>query len=120
MDTSSLAYTEITPEAIALSAVPPPRPNGGWYVGPPVPTGTPWGAIPVSPEHQKLTQDTLRSAGPPPGAITQYQAGQRVGNNTFPMPGVRRDPQTRILCTQIPTSCETPACSESLSSLWNR
>lgn len=66
--------------------IPTPVPNGGLYNAPQA-TG-PYASIPVAPTGTNMTYYNLRSANPPPGAITQFQGTNRLGNNYTAMPGV--------------------------------
>lgn len=56
------------------------RANGGLYTGS-VASGD-WGNVPVIPEAHILVTQNLKSAGPPPGAITQPAGYLRPGNNS--------------------------------------
>lgn len=62
--------------------------NGGWYTGEPFTKDAPWANVPVIPDASYMIHYNLRSANPPPGAITQYPSGNRPGNNTQIMYGV--------------------------------
>jgi hypothetical protein len=48
----------------------------------------PWGSIKVEPTTTNYINNNLKSANPPPQALTQYQGTDRGGNNTQEMPGV--------------------------------
>ena len=45
-------------------------------------------SIPVKPTSAYMTNVNLRSAKPPPGALTQYSNTFRLGNNTEKNPGI--------------------------------
>lgn len=49
----------------------------------------PWCSIPVKPNVSNMINNNLKSANPPPGALTQYPGTDRLGNNTMLMPGVK-------------------------------
>ena len=66
--------------------IPKPTHNAGLYSGPAF--NGPWGNIPIIPTTTNLIHYNLRSANPPPGAITQYPGTNRLGNNYIAMPGV--------------------------------
>jgi hypothetical protein len=71
---------------------PPPPPNGGWFTGEPFAKDAGWGTVPVIPDAGYMTHFNLRSAAPPPAALTQYPGHLRPGNNFQPMPGVQVAP----------------------------
>ena len=48
----------------------------------------PWCSIPVKPNVSNMINNNLKSANPPPGALTQYPGTDRLGNNSMLMPGV--------------------------------
>lgn len=56
--------------------------NGGWYTGQEFLSGAPWATVPVIPDAGYMTYENLRSANPPAAALTQFQSGYRIGNNT--------------------------------------
>ena len=60
--------------------------NAGLFSGPQA-TG-PWGSIKVEPTTHNYINNNLKSANPPPQALTQYQGTDRAGNNTQEMSGV--------------------------------
>lgn len=62
--------------------------NGGLYTGEPFKKDAPWATVPVIPDADYMTHYNLRSANPPPEALTQYPGGTRPGNNFQTMPGV--------------------------------
>jgi hypothetical protein len=79
-----------------------PQLNGGLYTGEPFRAGAAYANLAVAPDVDYLIHCNLRSAGPPPGAITQYPGGTRPGNNTQQMPGViyaARDVWQAALCS---------------------
>ena len=86
---STLTQGLVTAEKRAIdenTAIPPPLPNGGLFMGPQC--TAPWGNIPVIPSDANLIHYNLRSANPPPGATQQYVSTDRLGNNYAPMIGV--------------------------------
>lgn len=56
------------------SSIPPPALNGGLYTGEPF--KGPWGNVPVVPDTDYMINVNLRSARPPPEALTQYPGGR--------------------------------------------
>lgn len=72
--------------------VPPPPPslNGGLYTGEPFAENAPYANFPAIPDTGYLIHYNLRSANPPPDAITQYPGTNRPGNNYQKMPGVTK------------------------------
>lgn len=52
------------------------------------PCNGPHCTIPVKPEVSNMINNNLKSANPPPGALTQYPGTDRIGNNSMQMPGV--------------------------------
>jgi len=65
---------------------PAPMYNGGLYTG--APAKGPWAPIPVTPTSTNMIMKNLKSANPPPGAMSQYVGTNRLGNNYTAMPGV--------------------------------
>ena len=65
---------------------PGPAYNGGLYSG--AQGKGPWSSLPVTPTTTNYINSNLRSANPPPGALTMYQGTNRLGNNFQAMPGV--------------------------------
>lgn len=61
--------------------IPPRKLNGGLYTGEPFQKDAPWANVPVIPDSGYMTFYNLRSANPPAQALTQYQPGDRGGNN---------------------------------------
>jgi hypothetical protein len=87
------------------SYIPAPRPtlNGGLYTGEPFAKNAPYANIPVVPDTEHIIHYNLRSANPPPEAITQYPGTTRPGNNFQNMPGVAKLSDTHNLyCTYSP------------------
>jgi hypothetical protein len=88
------SYTTLTQGLVAAekrmgdanTAIPPPLPNGGIFMGPQ--SNAPWANIPVTPSDANLIHFNLRSANPPAGATQQYVSTDRLGNNYAPMLGV--------------------------------
>ena len=70
------------------SVPPPPKVNGGLYTGEPFAKNAPWGNIHIPPTTHHYINEGLRSANPPPGAITQYPHYVRPGNNWQEMRGI--------------------------------
>jgi hypothetical protein len=68
--------------------IPPVPLNGGLYTGATFLKDAPWANVPYIPDADWMTNEGLRSANPPPEALTQYQGGFRPGNNYQQMPGV--------------------------------
>ncbi len=103
------------------SYVPPPQPsrNGGLFTGPEPPKGSPWAAIPVTPDTDYLIHVNLKSANPPPGATNQYPGNIRPGNNFQSFPGLSPYMGTdgfgpfNFMCS--PCTSETPKC---ISAAW--
>ncbi len=78
---------------------PPPQAlNGGLYTGEPFLKNAPWANIPVIPDADYMIHYNLRSANPPPGALTQYPGMTRPGNNFQAMPGVKYISNYVIAC----------------------
>jgi hypothetical protein len=87
------------------SSIPPPALNGGLYTGEPF--KGPWGNVPVVPDTDYMINVNLRSARPPPEALTQYPGGPRPGNNVQKMPGVRLfDGTAGVACQD--SACPAP------------
>jgi len=74
------------------TVIPLPILNGGLYTGEPFAKGAAWANFPATPDADYMTHVNLKSANPPPGALTQYPGGNRPGNNVQKMPGVVSDP----------------------------
>jgi hypothetical protein len=100
------------PSRLPYSPVPPPALNGGRYVGEPFRAGAPHANVPVTPDASYMTNAALRSANPPPGAITQFAGSLRPGNNAPEMPGVGRyGPCHDVLATKLPAPTQPwPTC----------
>jgi hypothetical protein len=88
---------------------PPPKPshNGGLYTGAPFAANAPWRNFPATPDGAYLTGMNLRSANPPPGAISQFAGSVRPGNNYQEMPAISwMSAQHAALCrTDDTASC---------------
>ena len=68
------------------TAMPPPPKNGGLYSGKQV--NHPWMPIPVTPTDTNMIMENLKSANPPPGALSQFVSNIRPGNNYVSKPTV--------------------------------
>lgn len=77
-----------TSAATPYTPPPPPSLNGGLYTGEPFAPGAPWANVPATPDVSHMTAVNLKSARPPPGALTQFAGSIRPGNNYQEMPGV--------------------------------
>ena len=84
--------------------IPPPALNGGLYTGAPFLPNAPWGNVPVIPDADYMTHVNLKSANPPPEALSQYPGGPRPGNNNQTMPGVNRGGRP-IACISTSADC---------------
>jgi hypothetical protein len=85
-----------------MEYIPPPKPtlNGGLYTGEPFAKNAPYANIPVVPDTGYMIHYNLRSANPPPEAITQYPGTTRPGNNFQEMPGVtKQSDMYNLYCT---------------------
>ena len=71
----------------AYEKAPPHDLNGGIYSG--EQAKGPWGHIPVIPTTTNYIYNNLKSAEPPPGALTSYPGTDRMGNNYQAMPGIQ-------------------------------
>ena len=88
--------------------LPTPSPNGGWYTGENFKEGAEWASVPIIPNTEFMIHHNLRSANPPPGALTQYPGGPRHGNNCQSMPNTFYIPRYNIACNQ-PIKVDEPS-----------
>lgn len=97
-------------EVRASIGIPPCQTNGGWSTGRIAEPGAAWATIPSVPDAGYMLTVDLASAGPPPGASSQFHPSSfRPGNNTPYMSGrVRMGNPTMgldALCvSSVPTS----------------
>ena len=66
----------------SYSPIPEPSLNGGWFTGEPFHKGAEYGNVYVVPSSAYWNSENLKSANPPPQALSQIQNGYRPGNNT--------------------------------------
>ena len=105
-----------------IGYIPPPAPslNGGLYTGEPFAKNAPWGNKPVTADVTAYTNENLRGANPPPGAINQYPGQVRPGNNVQAMPGVNQyNPDANaVQCTIKPVDPKLSQCSYGKYAMW--
>jgi hypothetical protein len=78
--------------ANVVTRMPTPPINGGLYGGEQV--CHPWMPQPVIPTDTNMIMNNLKSANPPPGALSQFVSTIREGNNYVSMPTVYNYSQT--------------------------
>lgn len=88
---------------------PPPPHNNGWFTGEPFAKDAAYGPVPIIPDTGFLVHFNLRSALPPPRALTQYPGNHRPGNNYQPMPGIQAAPGPYNLWCANEAKCNPPS-----------
>lgn len=84
------SFRDTEDEKERYSPIPPRSLNGGLYTGEPFWENAPWRNFPFVPSSDRIMQEQLRSAHPPPGARVLYPSGNtRPGNNRIDQKGIK-------------------------------